>query len=1516
MKKRTIIIGMFILFLVGVISIIGTYAIDSTITEGNSSTADYLFNITLGDRTNREVVIPSYDSKIVDIKISNPNEFNMSYLLYIEGVNSNISVINIKDTEASGVLASKTVTIIQVFIQNNSSSDVTIKIKDIVGFEKEILTLPDNSTSINKGNYYKAIVRSNNNTYGKVKPNIKLSTLNGTVKYEIVPNTGYKYKSTTCTGSITDNILTISNITSNINCEVVFEPIKVQVNLDLAGGVVETTYTEPKEYTYTVPATGTYKIELWGAQGLSEYGGKGGYTKGEIKLNQNDNFYVYVGGTNGYNGGGSSSNKSGGGATDVRLTTGTFDNFDSLKSRIMVAAGGGAVTNNDSGALAGNAGGLVGYDGVAHSYVGSTYIGTGASQSSGGKIGSSATSGTNGTFGIGGTGGVGPGDPNHTGCGGGGGYYGGGASAWHAGSGGGSSYISGHNGCDAISSNSTEGSITHSGQSVHYSGKVFTNTVMIDGQGYSWTNTKGALQRMPNPSGGYYASGIGNSGNGVAKITLLNSTIYMNAYNTKYEYLPIPTKSGYVFLGWYTEPNGQGTKVIENTILTNTSDHTLYASWGAINEYTTSGSYTFTVPKSGLYKLEVWGAQGGSGMVNGVTKYAGGYGGYSKGEIYLETDTILYISVGGQGGNATDAQSGGAGGYNGGGKGGDDSNYTSSGGNEPGGGGGGATHIATSSGLLSTLSSSTSSILVVAGGGGGSAYYGGGGSGGGINGTYGDSSSTIFGTQTSGNSFGLGGDGIAATGGAGGGGAGYYGGGGGQSDSTSGGGGSGYIGNSLLKAKYMYCYNCTTSDEVNTKTYTTTNVSATPTANYAKSGSGAVKITFLGEDSSAPVGTITASKDYNNINVSISATDDFGIDHYEYYLSTSSTCPTEGYTISNSSNYMYNVLSAGTYYVCARVVDISDNVLSLKSDAINYQRVYSSTIKYSTNEGTITPNTGSYTWTTDSNGLIYQNGSIYQSVINYGSLSDLVNYNNSEFINITKAGYTVLDGEEWICSSGCTTSDRTYDQDVKYTAADFCDPLNANCTVTLKVNWKEMYTVSYNANGGSGAPSSQTKIDGVNMTLSSTVPTKDGYKFVGWATSSDATSATYAAGGTYSTNSSVTLYAVWKSIYTVPAFTYTGSYKIVDESNNVISSPSTWTGNWKIRFLSSGTFTSTSSIIVDIFAVGGGGGGGASGGCGGYTATKKTVKLQANTGYAITVGAGGAAGNAGGTSSFATFISAAGGAGPGGSGGSGGGGSGFYLSSSNHINGGNGGSNGSNGVNGWGTDGYHNGYGQGTTTREFGESSGTLYSGGGGGSGDCGYDFVNAGSGGAGGGGNGGFAFTNGGNGTANTGGGGGGGCKSDGSGYQGGYGGSGIVIIRNTKSSGNADAPMPTCTLSANATTITATVSTNGDSSIVYQGWNSTYSGTSSSSKSISVGMHTYYVKNKAGNTGECSAKVIATTENCECGAGFPQSGACYIGIIENGKWVGNRYYKECEYTYTCTSGTKINNSYCFKTY
>lgn len=74
----------------------------------------------------------------------------------------------------------------------------------------------------------------------------------------------------------------------------------------------------------------------------------------------------------------------------------------------------------------------------------------------------------------------------------------------------------------------------------------------------------------------------------------------------------------------------------------------------------------------------------------------------------------------------------------------------------------------------------------------------------------------------------------------------------------------------------------------------------------------------------------------------------------------------------------------------------------------------------------------------------------------------------------------------------------------------------------------QTYTVSYNANGGSNAPASQTKVHGVTLTLSSTVPHRFNYEFLGWSASSSAITATYAAGGSYTGNASVTLFAVWR----------------------------------------------------------------------------------------------------------------------------------------------------------------------------------------------------------------------------------------------------------------------------------------------------------------------------------------------------------------------------------------------------
>ena len=97
---------------------------------------------------------------------------------------------------------------------------------------------------------------------------------------------------------------------------------------------------------------------------------------------------------------------------------------------------------------------------------------------------------------------------------------------------------------------------------------------------------------------------------------------------------------------------------------------------------------------------------------------------------------------------------------------------------------------------------------------------------------------------------------------------------------------------------------------------------------------------------------------------------------------------------------------------------------------------------------------------------------------------------------------------------------------------------SANAAITLYAIWKaNTYTVSYNANGGSGAPSSQTKTYGVNLTLSSTKPTRTNYNFKGWGTSASATTVAYAAGATYSNDAAITLYAIWELAYTKPRIT-------------------------------------------------------------------------------------------------------------------------------------------------------------------------------------------------------------------------------------------------------------------------------------------------------------------------------------------------------------------------------------------
>ena len=259
---------------------------------------------------------------------------------------------------------------------------------------------------------------------------------------------------------------------------------------------------------YIVPRDGYYYIEMGGGAGYnggtSNYDSNGAKTSGYVKLNAGEKLYFYVGGhgekpntncrTSGYefNGGGiakpTKSGKcggTGGSATDVRLVGGSWDDTKSLISRIMVAGGGG-YGDSDSKYTLGYGGTLYGTKTLFATY--QQYLSNPGTQISGGavptKYSVAQSTGDAGFFGKGGAGGVS--EANATfggGSGGGSGYYGASGSSglsngsWA--SSGGSSYISGYAGVNSVENNIT---ITHTNQTIHYSGKYFIGGEMLEGQ--------------------------------------------------------------------------------------------------------------------------------------------------------------------------------------------------------------------------------------------------------------------------------------------------------------------------------------------------------------------------------------------------------------------------------------------------------------------------------------------------------------------------------------------------------------------------------------------------------------------------------------------------------------------------------------------------------------------------------------------------------------------------------------------------------------------------------------------------------------------------------------------------------------------------------------------------------------------------------------------------------------------------------------------------------------------------
>ena len=199
--------------------------------------------------------------------------------------------------------------------------------------------------------------------------------------------------------------------------------------------------------------------------------------------------------------------------------------------------------------------------------------------------------------------------------------------------------------------------------------------------------------------------------------------------------------------------------------------------------------------------------------------------------------------------------------------------------------------------------------------------------------------------------------------------------------------------------------------------------------------------------------------------------------------------------------------------------------------------------KWNTNSsGTGTSYNSGGTYFANSNVTLYAVWELKSYTITYnanGGSGAPENQNKTHGVNLTisttepsKNGYNF---KGWSLTRG---------GNVYYTAGSTC---GKNEDLTLYAVWElKSYTITYNANGGSGAPSAQNKTHGANIAISTTKPTKNGYDFLLWATTPSGDYNSYNPGDTYSDNANITLYARWRQVLTAPEITNIDVYRCTE----------------------------------------------------------------------------------------------------------------------------------------------------------------------------------------------------------------------------------------------------------------------------------------------------------------------------------------------------------------------------------
>ncbi|MFD0960489.1 RICIN domain-containing protein [Paenibacillus chungangensis] len=121
-------------------------------------------------------------------------------------------------------------------------------------------------------------------------------------------------------------------------------------------------------------------------------------------------------------------------------------------------------------------------------------------------------------------------------------------------------------------------------------------------------------------------------------------------------------------------------------------------------------------------------------------------------------------------------------------------------------------------------------------------------------------------------------------------------------------------------------------------------------------------------------------------------------------------------------------------------------------------------------------------------------------------------------------------------------------------------------------------SIRYDVGGGMGAPVPQMKVSGVNLNLSKEIPTRKGYYFNGWDTDSAGTTRVYTPNQSYTANSSITLYAVWRPI--VPVKILDAYYFITNNTNATNISISDSNNGTQFKTATKGTNRSKEQIFL------------------------------------------------------------------------------------------------------------------------------------------------------------------------------------------------------------------------------------------------------------------------------------------------------------------------------------------------